>query len=217
MKSTFLILLTAVLLAACGSRQEGADGTQTAQSDMTSHGAQTGTSAGTVSAEVIGSDMGYIVENARISGDQSSAVYSIKEVLRISKGTSTVLLVRTQTEGGATEFLAMEFPRFAEGTSIEYAAGEMNAAFWIFGMKGKTEVMKQTGAVEGTLQLLKTATSTANLGMQRTLTDGVGEMEVVVVGIDNEGLDIPNEKKYAARFTLPMITLDELVKLNQPI
>jgi hypothetical protein len=217
MKRTYLFLLTAVLLTACGSRQEGADGTQTAQSEMTSHGAQTGTSAGTVSGEVIGSDMGYIVENARISGDQSSAAYSIKNVLRISKGTSTVLLVRTQTEAGVTEFLALEFPRFADGTSIEYASGEMDAAFWIFGMKDKLEIMKQTGAVEGTLRLLKTSPSTANLGMQRKLTDGVGEMEVVVVGIDNEGLDVPNEKKYAARFTLPIITMDELAKLNQPI
>jgi len=39
----------------------------------------------------------------------------------------------------------------------------------------------------------------------------------VVSGIDGGGLKVQAEKKYAARFELPMITLDELSRINQPI
>lgn len=215
MKSVLLLLLTVALLSACGSKQEGAEGTQTAQSEMTSEGNQTGTATGSVSGEVIGSDMGYIVENAKIVKDPAGAVYSIKGVFLLGKGNSNVLIVKTGS--GATEWLALQFPSFAEGTTMEYSAGDANSGFWIFGVKGKKEITNFTGAVVGTLRLLKKAPSTVNLGLNRDMMDGVGEMEIVVTGIQPDGLDIPAEKKYAARFTLPFISLAELAKMDQPI
>ncbi len=215
MKSVLLMLLTVTLLTACGSKQDSAEGTQTAQSEMTAEGAQTGTATGSVSGEVIGSDMGYIVENAKIVKDPASAVYSIKGAFLLGKGNSNVLIVKTG--GSATEWLALQFPSFAEGTTMEYTAGDANSGFWIFGVKGKKEITKLTGNVEGTLRLLKKAPSSVNLGLNRDMVDGIGEMEIVVTGIQSEGLDIPAEKKYAARFTLPFISLTDLAKMDQPI
>ncbi len=217
MKFLLSMLLTVSLLSACGSKQEGADGTQTAQSEMTADGAQTGTSVGTVSSEIIGSDFGYIVENAKIVLDPASAAYTIKNVFSLAKGTSNVLMIRTRTQEGATELLALQFPTFADGTTMEYGAGESNAGFWLFGMKDKREILKPTGGVEGTIRLVRKEASTATLGLRRDVSDGVGEIEIVVVGIDPEGLDVPFQKKYAARFKLPMISLAELAKIDQPI
>ena len=217
MKSLLALLLAVTLLTACGSKKEGADATQTAQNMTTVDGAQTGTSAGSVSGDVIGSDLGYIVENASIVTDPAAAVFSIKNTVLLGKGTTSVLVVRTKTEGGVTEFLALQFPSFADGTSLEYMAGEGNSGFWLFGVKGKKEIMKATGSVQGTIRLLKKAPSTATLGLDRALMDGTGEIEVVVTGINPEGLDVTTEKKYAARFNLPIISLTELAKLNQPI
>jgi hypothetical protein len=218
MRSVFLLLFSmTLLLSACGGKQDGADDTQAAQHAMTEHGTHAGTTAGTLSGEVIGNDMGYIVEQARLGGDPSTAAFTIKNLVSISKGTNCVLIIRTETEGGATEWLALEFPAFAEGTRMDYAAGEENAGFWIFGIKGEQKVMKQTGSVEGMIRLVKKSPSSTTLGLNRELLEGVGEMEIVVKGIEPEGLDVYSDKKYAARFTLPMITLDELARINQPI
>ena len=77
--------------------------------------------------------------------------------------------------------------------------------------------MRRTGTVEGSLRLVKLAPAANSMGLSRDVQDGTGEMEIVVTGIENGGLNVPAEKKFAASYQLPIITLDELARINQPI
>lgn len=205
-----LLLLAVLMFAACGSKQES----QIEGQD----GAMTGAAEGTMSGEIITAGTGYIITDAGIADEGDPAAFSIKGVLRLKAAPTQVLVVRTQTDGGATEMLALEFPAFADGTALAYPGDQGDAAFWLFGITpGKEEVMTSTGDVRGSLRLLKTDAAENALGLTREVVDGIGEMEIVVTGIDARGLDVPGEKKYAARYRLPMLTLDEFARINQPI
>jgi hypothetical protein len=209
MKYTFLLLAFAIVVGCSSKNQE--------QSQQTE--AQSGTASGTVSGEVITADNGYIVQNAALAGEGDKVAFSIKGVVNLKEATSQVLIVRTQNgDGNATEMLALEFPSFAEGTVMDFAAGSGKSGFWVFGMNAnKQDVMQRTGAIEGGLRLVKMKPAGNSMGLNREVLDGTGEIEIVVTGIDNGGLAIPVEKKYAARYQLPMITLDEFARINQPI
>lgn len=202
-----MLLLVLALFAACSSKQQE------------ENSEKTGTASSTVSNEVIGADYGYIIENAAIASENDKDAFSIKGIVRLKKATSQVLIVRTQSgDGKSTEMLALEFPSFAEGTAVDFATGNDKSSFWIFGINAeKQEVMSRTGVIEGSLRLVKIAPAEIRMGLNREVFDGTGEMEIIVTGIDNGGLDIPEEKKYAARYNLPMISLDELARINQPI
>lgn len=206
-----LLLLAFALLTACGSKKDEQIDTQ--------DGAMTGMAEGSLSGEIITADAGYIINNAGIAEEGENAAFSIKGVMRLKEAPSQVLIVRTQSaDGTSTEMLALEFPTFADGTALEYPGEQGRAAFWLFGINGaKEEIMHRTGDVRGSLRLLKTDAAENALGLSRSVTDGIGEMEIVVTGIDTHGLNVPGEKKYAARYRLPMITLDEFARFNQQI
>jgi hypothetical protein len=200
-----LILILILLVAGCSKQEQNSE-------------EQSGSATTTVSSDVIDSDMGYIVENARLVDDAANAEVSIKGMLKLATGPGDVLIIRTQSENGQfTELLALAFPGFAEGTRAEYTALEGEAGFWVFGITGKTEVMKATGVIEGSIRLVKKEAAENSLGLSRDMQNGVGEIEIVVSQIDNEGIPVQAEKKYAARFRLPLISLDELARINQPI
>lgn len=205
MRSIILLLTFAFVLSACSKTEEKA-------------GEEAGTATTTVSSEVIGGSMGYIVENARIANDSETAEFTIKGTLKLSSGTSQVMIIRTESEnGGFTELLALQFPKFVPESKVEYLAGDGRGAFWVFGVSGDKEVMRNTGSVEGSIRFVKMEAAENSLGLSRDVENGVGEIEVLVTGIDNSGIPVQTEKKYAARFRLPMITLDELSRINQPI
>ncbi|PLX24844.1 MAG: hypothetical protein C0600_12565 [Ignavibacteria bacterium] len=204
MKYAVIFFLSLVMIS-CSSQEKNTDD-------------QAGSATETISSEVIGSDMGYIVENAALVTAEGDATFSIKGALKLRPGNSQVMIIRTQSEnGGFTELLALEFPAFAEGTRMDYENGNDKSNFWIFGLAGETDIIRQTGSIEGSIRLLKTEDATNTLGLNREVSNGVGEMEIVVMDIDNSDVPVEVEKKYAARFRLPMITLDELARINQPI
>jgi hypothetical protein len=113
--------------------------------------------------------------------------------------------------------LALQYPAFSTGARLEYAAGDNRAAFWVFGIVGEQEIVRRTGAIEGSIRFVKQEPADNSLGLSRDVTNGVGEIEIVVTGIDNADIPVQSEKKYAARFRLPIITLGELARINQPI
>lgn len=201
----FILFLFVALISACS--QENKQGEE-----------QAGTATTSVSGEVISGNMGYIVENARFTGTDEQETFSIKGALELSPGDSQVLIIRTESaEGGFTELLALQFPSFAAGSRIEYTPGDDRSHFWVFGVDGDEDVMRRTGTIEGTVRFVKKEEADNSLGLSRKVINGVGEIEIVVTGIDNSGITVQAEKKYAARFRLPMITLDELSRINQPI
>lgn len=201
------LMLLLVLFTACTPKQQE----QKAE--------PAGTAGGSISSELIGADNGYIVEHAAIASGNEEPTFSIKGAVGLKEAPSNVMIIRTQgLEGKATEMLVLQFQSFAEGTVVNYTSGSPVSAFWIFGTTpSKKEVMKRTGAIEGTVRLVKQQLAENSMGLNRQLQFGSGEMEIVVTGIESEGLDVPSEKKYAARYRLPMITLDEFARINQPI
>lgn len=201
------LLFVLVLLTACSSKEQE----QKAE--------PAGTAGRTISGEVIGANDGYIIEHAAIAAADVEPTFSIKGVVGLKEANANVMIVRTQgMEGKATEMLVLQFQSFAEGTLVTFAPGSPASGFWIFGTTAeKKEVMKRTGAIAGTVRLVKQQPAENSMGLNRRLRLGSGEMEIVVTGIESEGLDVPTEKKYAAQYRLPMITLDELARINQPI
>ena len=200
----FILFLFVALISACS--QEHKQGEE-----------QAGTATTSVSGEVISGSMGYIVEGARLT-DEGQSTLSIKGALGMAPGDSQVLIIRTESaEGGFTELLALQFPAFATGSRIEYAPGDDRSGFWVLGVDGDTDVMRRTGMIEGAVRFVKKDEAENSLGLNRTVSNGIGEIEIVVTGIDNSDIPVQAEKKYAARFRLPIITLDELSRINQPI
>mgnify|MGYP000513047322 CR=1 FL=1 len=205
MKQAILFFVIVVMVAGCGSQEQKDE-------------AQSGSATSGVSADIIGSDMGYIVDNARFAPEDADAAFSIKGMMKLASGPGTVLIVRTSAgEGNATQMLALALPGFAEGTRVDFTPEDGNAGYWVFGIHEGGEVMTRTGRIEGTLRLVKTEDAVNSFGLSRDVQNGVGEIEIVVSDIDNGGLPLEAEKKYAARFRLPIVTLDELARINQPI
>jgi len=179
---------------------------------------QIGTVATGISNEVIDSELGYIVQNAVLTDDVTKANYNIKGLVNLQSGMGSVLIVRTTTEdGNGTEILALQLRAFTGGTRMEFLPDDGKAGFWLFGVKDGRKIMKKTGTVEGLVRMIKKGPSTMTMGLDRELMNGVGEMEIIVKDIESEGLTVPVEKKYAARYALPLITLEELAGINLPI
>lgn len=208
----FAILVFAIaLVSGCATKEQD-------QRNTEPQAEQGGTATGSVSGEIMTADDGYIIENAGLAGDGDEATMTIKETIRLKSATSDVMIIRsTSVDGTATEMLALEIRKFAEGTEVQFDPADAKAAFWIFGLADKNEIMARTGTIEGSVRLAKMKPAANAMGLNRSVIDGTGDMEIVVSGIDAGGLDVPSEKKYAARYQLPMITLDEFARINQPI
>lgn len=178
---------------------------------------QAGTAARTTFAEVIDSQHGYIIESASIVVGNSPDAFAISQAVRLAPGKSSVLIVRTSPNDSSDEtLLALQFPAFASGSAVEYTGKPEAAQFWIIGTKDGNKTAISTGLISGSLRFIKSGKSAANLGLNRELLEGTGEMEIVVSNISTGALKALPEKKYAAQFILPIITLEELMKINQP-
>ena len=205
-----ILFFAIALVSGCATREQEQQNTDT-------QAEQGGTATGSVSGEIMTADDGYIIENAGLAKDGDEATVSIKETIRLKSAMSDVVIIRsTSPDGKATEMLALEIRKFAEGTEVQFTATDGNAAFWIFGMVDKKEVMARTGSIEGSIRLAKMKPAENGMGLNRDVIDGTGDMEVVVSGIDASGLLVPSQKKYAARYQLPMITLDEFARITPP-
>ncbi|MDT8323930.1 MAG: hypothetical protein RRA94_07470 [Bacteroidota bacterium] len=205
MKQLFLLLVIVLVAAGCGSREQKSED-------------QSGYATSGVSADIIGSDMGYIVENARFAPGDAEAAFSIKGMMKLVAGPGSVLIIRVPAgESGATQMLALAFPGFSAGTRVTYTPDDGSAGYWVFGVSDGNEIMTRTRNVEGTLRLVKKEDAQNDLGLNREVQNGIGEIEILVDGIDTGGLPLETEKKFAARFRLPLISLDELARINQQI
>jgi hypothetical protein len=202
MKFTALAICL-LLFAACSKQEKGED--------------KVGTAMNSSFSEVIGSDGGYIIQNAQIAAEGEDAIYSIAGACKLVHGTSSVLIVHSKDDANnGNTILALQIPAFAPGTEQEYAGEPGSSIFFVYGLVDDTEWMNETGLVSGSLRFIAEEESDVNLGLNRSVMNGTGEMEIVVSAIDPGQLTIPMEKKYVARFELPMVTLEELVTINSP-
>jgi hypothetical protein len=178
---------------------------------------QAGTASRSAYSEVIDQNQGYVVEDARFAQDGDTAPLVMDGGLKLAKGTGSVVVIRGVGGDGASTILALQIASFAPGSSVEYGGEAGSAQFWVAGTVGGSAVRKETGLVSGNIRMIKDEWSDLDLGLNRSIRRGVGDLEVVVANIDPAGLNLPREKKYAARFQLPIVTLDELVRISRPV
>lgn len=196
----YTVLAIALLfIAACSKQEQESEKVGTAMSSSFN--------------EVIGPENGYIIENAALASDDEQPVFAIANVCKLVHATTSVLVVHSK-DGGTGTILALQVPSFAPGSEINYDGDPGSGTFFVYGSMGTDVLEQETGVVSGMLRLQRTETSEINLGLNREVKKGLGEMEIVVSNIERGQLNIPTEKKYAARYELPVITLDELVKIN---
>ncbi|MBL0175699.1 MAG: hypothetical protein IPP94_10610 [Ignavibacteria bacterium] len=202
MKAFFALSLAALLIAGCGKQQNAETQPGTAQSAYT---------------DVIDSNRGYIIENAKFAAEGETAVFTIGDSFRLAAGTSSVLVLREkETEAAPGYILALQFPSFASNTSVEYGSDAATCQYWVVGLKDAKLSYVKTGLISGSLRFIKKAASTINLGLNRDIQDGVGDIEIALSNIAAPGVKVADSKKFAARFQLPLITLEEMAKIMQP-
>jgi hypothetical protein len=200
-RTTLAVFVVAIaLFAGCGKQQPASE--------------QAGTVSQSGAVDVMDSRNGYIIENARFASADDAVVHALDGRLALAEGTSSVLVIRQTIDGGAgVTLLALQFPNFAAGTAVDYTGDESTARFHVIGT-GDAAVHTTGALVSGQLRFTRRAPSTVTLGLDRAVQQGEGEMEISVSGIDAGGLKVPASKKYAANYTLPIITLRELAAMN---
>lgn len=182
---------------------------------------KTDSQAGTASqaySEVISSSSGYIIQNAKIIVNNTEpAIVNLNSALKLGNANTSVMVIRgSNVDNTASTILALQFPSFAEGTMTEFDGSAQSAQFIIYGMQNGSPVVKESGLISGSIRCVKTQPSTINLGLNREITDGTGTMEVLVSNIQPAGFNYVSSKKYNAQYTLPIIKLEELARLNVP-
>ena len=202
MKAILALSLAMLVMSGCGQKQKADTQPGTAQSAYT---------------DVIDSNRGYIVEGARFAAEGETGSFSIGDKFRLSPGTSSVLILR-EKESDATPgyILALQFPSFAPNTAVEYGTDPSMSQYWVIGLANGQRSYIRTGLVSGSLRFIKQAPSKINLGLNREIKDGVGDIEVALSNIAAEGFKVLASKKVAARFQLPLISLEEMARLMQP-
>jgi hypothetical protein len=204
MRPFALSMLLLVLLVGCG-KQKGADD-------------QAGTASQSAYSDVIDGKQGYFVEQAAFASASDPVMYSIGDKFKLTRGQSSVLIINLPASDQAAGcILALQFPSFAAGTTQDFNGDTVNAQFWLMGKGQEGAVMASTGLISGSVHFIKKAKSTLNLGLNREVLDGIGDIEIAVSNIVPGALKFAAEKKFAARFQLPIITLAEMSKITQPV
>ena len=200
-----LYLLGLCLLLVVGCGKKGGD-------------SQVGTATQAGYSEVIGSSNGYIIQDAKmLTRASDKVVLTLNGALKLGEGTSSVLVLRgANGDFTASTILALQFPTFAEGTVTEFDGSAASSLFYIYGTIDGAPVVKETGLISGSIRCGKTQPSSVNLGLNREIMDGVGDMEVLISNIQPGGFKYDAKRKYTAHFNLPIIKLSEMARLNTP-
>ncbi len=200
----WVLLIPLLLVIGCGKKQQ-----QTNK--------EAGAATQTGYAEIIDQDQGYIIENARVFVGDEPADAILDGVVKLVKAKSTVMVIRTSDEeNNVATILVLQFPTFAEGAVTTYDGSEGPARFYVVGTGDNRGISTVSGVVSGELRFGKKESTELDLGLNRLVQAGTGSMEVVVSNIDNGGLSVPSEKKYTARYSLPIVTIDEIARITMP-
>ncbi|NOY05978.1 MAG: hypothetical protein GXO82_05025 [Chlorobi bacterium] len=200
----WVLLIPVLLFIGCGKKEQ-----QT--------GKEAGAATQTGYAEVIDQNQGYIIENARVFVGEEPADAILDGVVKLVKAKSTVMVIRSSDEdNNVATILVLQFPAFAEGAAATYDGSEGPARFYVIGTGDNRGISTVSGVVSGELRFDKKESTELDLGLNRLVEAGTGSMEVVVSNIDSGGLSVPQEKKYAARYSLPIVTIDEIARITMP-
>lgn len=200
-----LWILALVLIVGCAKQDQKTD-------------SQAGTATQSSYTEVIGSNKGYIIENAKIVSDKNEQpAFTLNGALKLGNAKSSVLVIRgSNGDNSASTILALQFPAFAQGTTSEFDGSPETCHFVLYGIQDGKTVVQETGLVSGKVRFLDTRPSDLNLGLNRALMEGTGDMEILVSNIQPGTFHFEPSKKFAARYSLPIVKLEEIMRLSIP-
>lgn len=199
-----LLLLGMLCIAGC-AKKDAAD-------------EQAGTAAQSAFTDVIDQKNGFIVENAAIAAPGAAAVYSEGDAFRLAAGTSSVLIIRGEAAGAKPGYLlALQFPAFAPGAVQEYGGDGSVAQFFLITKAGGTATYAASGLISGSIRFAKKEDAAIDIGLNREMQAGVGDIDVVVSNIAVGDTGFEPTKKFPAKFQLPIITLNELARVAKPV
>ncbi len=165
-------------------------------------------------ADVIDSRSGYIIDNAGIAPLGTVPVVAIEDSFGLVPGRGMVMIIRTVCEDESAQMLlALEMDGFVPVTDHTFRPADGRSAFWVFGTDAGMAVRRRTGQVEGVIHATEQSPSKVDLGLGRALQDAHGDITLAVTNIDAGSLKVDRVRKYASRFALPILTLDEMKKL----
>jgi hypothetical protein len=201
-----LLVLGILLIAGCG-KKDTAD-------------QQAGNAAQSSYTEVMDQKNGFIVENAAIAGPGATAVYSEGEggAFQLAAGTSSVLIVQSAaTDKQPGYLLALQYPAFAPGAVQEYGGEGSVARFFLITKDGAKLTYAASGLISGSVRFTKKEPATFELGLNREMQAGIGTMDVVVSAIAVGSTGFAPTKTFSATYQMPIITLNELARVKQPV
>lgn len=200
-----LLVLGILLIAGCG-KKDAAD-------QQAGNAAQSYT-------DVMDQKNGFIVENAAIAGPGATAVYTEGEggAFQLAAGTSSVLIIQSAaTDKQPGYLLALQYPAFAPGAVQEYGGEGSVARFFLITKDGAKLTYAASGLISGSVRFTKKEPATVDLGLNREMQAGIGTIDVVVSNIAVGGTGFPSTKKFSAAYQMPIITLNELARVKQPV
>lgn len=200
----YLLLTLLVLTIGCGKKN---------QSDS-----QAGTASQSNYTEVISSSSGYIIQNAKIVTDKNEQPsFTLNGALKLGASNTSVMVIRgANKDNSASTLLALQIPTFSEGAMTEFDGSAASAQFILFGNVDGQAKVHESGLISGSVRFIKMTPSSLNLGLNRALMEGTGEMEVIVSNIQPSSFSYDAQKKFIARYSLPMVKLDEIMRLSLP-
>lgn len=198
-----LLLLGMLLIAGC-SKKDAAE-------------QQTGTAAQSAFTDVMDQKNGYIVENAGIVLPAATATTE-GESFKLASSTTCVLVIESQaTENQPGYLLALQFPTFAAGAVQEYGGDGSTAEFFLVTKANGALTYMASGLISGSVRFAKKEASTIDIGLNREMQCGYGDIDVVVSNIKVGATKFEPTKKFSARFEMPIIALDELTRIKKPV
>jgi hypothetical protein len=203
MKAATIGLLALLVCGGCGKQQQAEKLASGIQAPMYN--------------EVIDNRNGYIVENARLPLSNETPDLVLDGKCGLKEGTAQVMVLRTASDDKSQRsVLALELPAFTDGSVYDFAPGGPKAQYWVISVENGTALASKCGSIEGRVRFIKSSASQIDLGLGREMLDAIGEIEISVSGITPAGTNsFDANRKYAARFQLPILTSAEFRRINK--
>ena len=178
-----------------------------------------GTVSGSMYSEVIDNAHGFIIENVSFADQNNQKAITLFGAAKVVDGTSSLMVIKGQGKDASVKtLLFLQFSKFAEGSAVEFNGDPKSAQFYVAGTADGKQSIQESGLISGSVRFVKTQPGTTSIpGYTGELREGTGDMEVIVSNINASGLAIDKEKKYTARYALPIVPFSKWAALNVPM
>ncbi len=170
-------------------------------------GSKSGTASTAMYTDVLDNTHGFIIEGAVLADPAAPGAVKFYGIAPIAEGKGTLVAIKGSGRDASTKsLLLLQIPAFAEGSTVEFAGDAKSGRFYVVSTKGGSESVTEGGLISGSIRFADRSASTTSIpGFMGELKEGKGDIEVVVSNINAGGGSIEPSRKYAARYSLPLV------------